>query len=61
MNIIEERGLKMELSSEKKGVNIVFFLFWTFLYQLLVSFCLFWVDFVPGFGYVGNIHQFWEK
>ena len=61
MNVIEERGLKLELTHAKSRVNLVFFLFWTSLYQLLVALCLFWADFVPKFGYADNIHHFWDK
>ena len=61
MSVIEERGLKMELTSAKSRVNIIFFLFWTSLYQFLVAMCLFWVDFMPKYGYADNIHHFWDK
>ena len=61
MNVIQERGLKMELTSAKSRVNIIFFYFWTFVYQFLVAMCLFWVDFMPQFGYADNIHHFWDK
>ena len=61
MNVIEEQGLKMELTSTKSRVNIVFFLFWTSVYEFIVAMCLFWLDFVPKFGYADNIHHFWDK
>ena len=61
MSVIEERGLKMELTSTKSQVNIIFFFFWTSVYQFIVAMCLFWVDFVPKFGYADNIHHFWDK
>ncbi|XP_028395878.1 uncharacterized protein LOC114519903 [Dendronephthya gigantea] len=61
MNVIEERGLKMEITSAKSRVNLVFFLFWTSVYQLLVALCLFWVDFLPEYGYADNIHHFWDN
>lgn len=40
---------------------MVFYLFWMHFYQLLVILAMFWADFVPGFGYADNIHDFWEK
>ena len=53
--------MKMEITSAKSRVNLVFFMFWTSVYQLLVALCLFWIDFVPEFGYADNIHHFWDK
>ena len=63
MNVIEERGLKMELASaeSRARVNIIFFLFWVSVYQFVVAMCFFWVDLLPQFGYANNIHQFWDK
>ncbi|KAK2568824.1 hypothetical protein P5673_006868, partial [Acropora cervicornis] len=49
MNVLQERGVKMENSSEEQ-VNIVFFLFWTSTYELLSILLLSWVDILPWFG-----------
>ncbi|XP_067031301.1 crt homolog 2-like [Acropora muricata] len=49
MNVLQERGVKMENSSEEQ-VNIVFFLFWTSTYEFLSILLLSWVDILPWFG-----------
>lgn len=61
MNVLEERGVKMEIKEShgsKKGINLVYFLFWTSLYQLLCVSLFFWADFLPWYGQVDNIKEF---
>ena len=61
MNVVTEKGLKMVLTVSRSRVNLLFFLFWTSVYQFLVAVCLFWADFLPQFGYADNIYHFWDK
>ena len=64
MNVLEERGVKMEITESKgskKGINLVYFLFWTSLYQLLCVSLFFWADFLPWYGQVDNIREFGKK
>ena len=61
MNVVEEKGLKLQNKSSKRGVNIVFFLFWESVYQLLSVMALFWVDIIPGYGFTDNLTQFGKK
>ncbi|KAL9954580.1 hypothetical protein ACROYT_G042139, partial [Oculina patagonica] len=35
MNVLEEKGVKMQNEMSRRGVNLVFFLFWTSAYQFL--------------------------
>jgi len=58
MNVIEEKSLKLQSRGAGKGVNIVFFLFMTSLYQLLTVGAFFWADVIPNFGNVKNVKQF---
>ena len=62
--VIIERNLQIEdqeVTTRKGHVNMVFYLFWLHVYQLLTVLCFFWTDFVPGFGYTDNIYHFGEK
>ena len=61
MNVLEERGLKMESKTSRKGINLVFFLFWTSTYQFLCVVFLFWADILPWYGNVANIKDFGRK
>ena len=61
MNVIEEKSLKLQSRGAGKGVNIVFFLFMTSLYQLLTVGAFFWADVIPNFGNVKNVKQFGKK
>ena len=61
MNVLEERGVKMENKGSKKGVDLVFFLFWTSSYQLLCVALFFWADILPWYGNVDNINEFGRK
>ena len=61
MNVIEEKGVKMESQSSKKGINLLYFLFWMSSYQLLCVGLLFWLDILPWYGNVSNIKEFGEK
>ena len=64
MNVLEERGVKLEITESKgskKGINLVYFLFWTSLYQLLCVSLFFWADFLPWYGQVDNIKEFGKK
>ncbi|KAL9954561.1 hypothetical protein ACROYT_G042117 [Oculina patagonica] len=58
MNVLEEKGVKMENKTSRKGVNLVYFLFWTSTYQLLCVGSLFWLDILPWYGNVDNIKEF---
>ncbi|XP_068731350.1 crt homolog 3-like [Montipora capricornis] len=58
MNVLEERGLKMESKTSRKGINVVFFLFWTSTYQFLCVALIFWADILPWYGNVDNISEF---
>lgn len=58
MNVLEERGLKMESKTSRKGINLVFFLFWTSTYQFLCVALIFWADILPWYGNVDNISEF---
>jgi len=58
MNVLEERGVKMENQSSRKGINLVYFLFWTSTYQLLCVATFFWADILPWYGNVSNIKEF---
>ncbi|PFX25296.1 hypothetical protein AWC38_SpisGene10053 [Stylophora pistillata] len=61
MNVIQEKGVKMENKSSKKGINLLYFLFWTSSYQLLCVGVLFWLDVLPWYGNVSNIQEFGEN
>ncbi|XP_048586541.1 uncharacterized protein LOC5518915 [Nematostella vectensis] len=61
MNVIEEKGLKMQNIMSRKGINIVYFLFWESVYQLLCVLALFWVDIIPSYGFANSISQFWKN
>ena len=61
MNVWEEKALKLQDNQSKKGVNLVYFLFWTSLYQLLTVGAFFWADIIPGFGNAKDIKQFGRK
>lgn len=58
MNVLEEKGLKMENKTSRKGINLVFFLFWTSTYQFLCVALLFWADILPWYGNVANVKEF---
>ena len=61
VNVLEERGVKMENKKSKKGVNLVYFLFWVSSYQLLCVALFFWADILPWYGNVDNIDEFGRK
>lgn len=61
MNVVEEKGLKMQNVMSRRGVNIIYFLFWESVYQLLAVMALFWVDIVPSYGFAKNISEFGKK
>lgn len=61
MNVLEEKGLKMENKTSRKGINLVFFLFWTSTYQFLCVALLFWADILPWYGNVANVKEFGRK
>ena len=61
MNVLEEKGVKMENKTSSKGINLVYFLFWTSLYQLLCVSSLFWLDILPWYGSVDNVKEFGKK
>ena len=43
---------------EKPRLNMVYTLFWTFLFQTLGTMAMFWMDLIPGFGLQTNIKLF---
>jgi len=61
MNVIIERGVKMENQISRRRINLVYFLFWTSLYQLLCVGLLFWLDILPWYGNVDSISEFRRK
>ena len=61
MIVLEERGVKMENKGLEKGVNLVYFLFWTTSYESLCVALLFWANILPWYGNVDNINEFGRK
>ena len=61
MNVIIERGVKMENQISRRRINLTYFLFWTSLYQLICVGLLFWIDILPWYGYVDSISEFGRK
>ena len=61
MNVIEEKSLKLESVTSSRGINLVYFLFWTSVYQLLTVGLFFWADIIPGFGNSKDISEFAQK
>ena len=61
MNVISERGVKMENQTSRRKINLVYFLFWTSLYQLICVGSLFWLDILPWYGHVDSISEFGRK
>lgn len=61
MNVISERGVKMENKTSRRKINLVYFLFWTSLYQLICVALLFWLDILPWYGNVDSISEFGRK
>ena len=61
MNVIVERGVKMENQMSRRRINLVYFLFWTSSYQLICVAFLFWLDILPWYGNVDSISEFAKK
>ena len=61
MNVIEEKSLKLKNVTSGKGVNLIYFLFWTSLFQFITVGMFFWADIIPGFGNSKNISEFAER
>ena len=61
MNVLEEYVVKMKNQTSRKGINLVYFLFWTSLYQLICVGSLFWLDILPWYGNVDNVSEFGRK
>ena len=61
MIVLSERGIKMESQTSKKGINLVYFLFWTSTYQLLCVATFFWADILPWYGNVDSVNEFGRK
>lgn len=53
MNVVSESTLK-----DTKTLNVIVFLFWTSLYQVITDLVFFGADLIPGFGMSKNIHEF---
>lgn len=53
MNVLSESVLK-----DVESLNVVVFLFWTSLYQVITDLAFFWADLIPGFGMSSSIHSF---
>ena len=51
----------MESQTSRRRINLVYFLFWTSLYQLICVGLLFWLDILPWYGNVDNISEFAKK
>ena len=60
-NVIEEKSLKLKNVTSGKGVNLIYFLFWTSLFQLITVGMFFWADIIPGFGNTKNISEFGKR
>lgn len=56
-----EKILKTETSSEKRELNVMYFVFMVRVYVFVIVTCLFFVDIIPGFGYAQSISQLFEK
>ena len=61
MNVIEEKSLKLQDVTSRKRVNLIYFLFWTSLFQLITVGMFFWADIIPGFGNTKNICEFGKR
>lgn len=57
MNVLQEHGLKMKNTSEEQ-INIVYYLFWTSVYELLGIALFLWIDILPWYGDSKNISNF---
>ena len=66
--VLEERGVKMQHEISRRGINLVYFLFWISTYQFLcVASALVWVFVLPASGNINstqdasNIEEFGRK
>ncbi|XP_065180073.1 uncharacterized protein LOC135810507 [Sycon ciliatum] len=57
-NIFTEDSVKRHVKVASLRVNILAFIFWISLYQLMILLLLFWTDFVPQFGTARNPMDF---
>ena len=51
----------MQNEMSRRGVNLVYFMFWTSAYQLLCVAALFWVDILPWYGNSVSMDKFGTK
>jgi len=50
-SVLGERGLKMQEEMSRRGINLLYFLFWISTYEFLcVASALVWVDILPTSG-----------
>mmetsp|Transcript_73732 Transcript_73732/g.173181 ORF Transcript_73732/g.173181 Transcript_73732/m.173181 type:complete len:306 (-) Transcript_73732:112-1029(-) len=61
MNVLSEKSLQDDkengLKAAERPVNLIWWLFWTSLYQLFGVAFLFWADLIPGFGNAASPHE----
>lgn len=49
--VLVERGVKMQQEMSRRGINLLYFLFWISTYQFLfLASALVWVDILPASG-----------
>ncbi|XP_020614492.1 uncharacterized protein LOC110052684 [Orbicella faveolata] len=49
-SVLSEKGVKMRNEMSRRGINLVYFMFWISTYQLLCVALMFWVNILPGSG-----------
>lgn len=55
--VLEEKGVKMQHEVSRRGINLLYFLFWISTYQFLcIASALVWIDILPASGFT-NITQ----
>ena len=48
--VLLEKGVKMQNERSRRGINLVYLIFWISIYQLLCVALMFWVNILPGSG-----------
>jgi len=48
--VLLEKGVKMQNERSRRGINLVYLIFWISTYQLLCVALMFWVNILPGSG-----------
>ena len=49
-SVLCEKGVKMRTERSRRGINLVYFMFWISTYQLFFVALMFWVNILPGSG-----------